>query len=328
MSLELQLPKFNHPEVAIFYKKDLSIAKTEVEKILTLPRATLIEDMETIILDLMERDKVLRTQEHDDQWFAFQFHAMWVLVELDAKESLSSLLQLLKQEDDFSNFWFVDYLTEDLWEIFYFLGGDQLEDLKEILLSPGAWVNRIVASTTVEQIYFHQEARRAEILDWYHSVLDAFLAMEDTDKALDSSVVSTIVTDLISFGEEGFIPKIKALGERDLIDPMFAGNATAIAQEIRNPRYSKTYLKREIKTSIFDRYEDAMKWHGYAMKYNEEYRKKNTYEQPPSSDSIFSLPTNTLPPKVQPIKKEKKIGRNEPCPCGSGKKYKKCCLRK
>ena len=24
----------------------------------------------------------------------------------------------------------------------------------------------------------------------------------------------------------------------------------------------------------------------------------------------------------------KKIGRNEPCPCGSGKKYKKCCLEK
>lgn len=27
-----------------------------------------------------------------------------------------------------------------------------------------------------------------------------------------------------------------------------------------------------------------------------------------------------------PIRKEKKVGRNEPCPCGSGKKYKKCCL--
>ena len=23
-----------------------------------------------------------------------------------------------------------------------------------------------------------------------------------------------------------------------------------------------------------------------------------------------------------------KTGRNEPCPCGSGKKYKKCCLKK
>jgi preprotein translocase subunit SecA len=25
------------------------------------------------------------------------------------------------------------------------------------------------------------------------------------------------------------------------------------------------------------------------------------------------------------VRKNKKIGRNDPCPCGSGKKYKKCC---
>jgi uncharacterized protein YchJ len=30
-------------------------------------------------------------------------------------------------------------------------------------------------------------------------------------------------------------------------------------------------------------------------------------------------------PKVTPIVNEPKIGRNDPCPCGSGKKYKKCC---
>ena len=24
----------------------------------------------------------------------------------------------------------------------------------------------------------------------------------------------------------------------------------------------------------------------------------------------------------------KKVGRNDPCPCGSGKKYKKCCDKK
>jgi preprotein translocase subunit SecA len=29
-------------------------------------------------------------------------------------------------------------------------------------------------------------------------------------------------------------------------------------------------------------------------------------------------------PKTQPIRVEKKVGRNEPCPCGSGKKYKQC----
>ena len=32
-------------------------------------------------------------------------------------------------------------------------------------------------------------------------------------------------------------------------------------------------------------------------------------------------------PKTRPIVRDnKKIGRNDPCPCGSGKKYKNCCL--
>mgnify|MGYP001375464873 CR=1 FL=1 len=30
--------------------------------------------------------------------------------------------------------------------------------------------------------------------------------------------------------------------------------------------------------------------------------------------------------KLEPTKVEKKVGRNDPCPCGSGKKHKKCCL--
>jgi len=31
--------------------------------------------------------------------------------------------------------------------------------------------------------------------------------------------------------------------------------------------------------------------------------------------------------RKDPVKRDKKVGRNEPCPCGSGKKYKKCCGR-
>ena len=32
--------------------------------------------------------------------------------------------------------------------------------------------------------------------------------------------------------------------------------------------------------------------------------------------------------KKQPVRSEKKAGPNDPCPCGSGKKYKKCCMQK
>jgi len=34
------------------------------------------------------------------------------------------------------------------------------------------------------------------------------------------------------------------------------------------------------------------------------------------------------PTSVQLARNPAKIGRNEPCPCGSGKKFKKCCLIK
>jgi preprotein translocase subunit SecA len=33
--------------------------------------------------------------------------------------------------------------------------------------------------------------------------------------------------------------------------------------------------------------------------------------------------------KLEPIRnREQRVGRNDPCPCGSGKKFKNCCMRK
>ena len=39
---------------------------------------------------------------------------------------------------------------------------------------------------------------------------------------------------------------------------------------------------------------------------------------------VKTKPLKSLSTKAK-SKKRKKIGRNDPCPCGSGKKYKKCC---
>ena len=35
--------------------------------------------------------------------------------------------------------------------------------------------------------------------------------------------------------------------------------------------------------------------------------------------------TSTTAVKKTPVVNSGKVGRNDPCPCGSGKKYKKCC---
>jgi preprotein translocase subunit SecA len=43
-----------------------------------------------------------------------------------------------------------------------------------------------------------------------------------------------------------------------------------------------------------------------------------------TEDFIMSHGTSGAAPET--VKREgKKVGRNDPCPCGSGKKYKKCC---
>jgi preprotein translocase subunit SecA len=46
----------------------------------------------------------------------------------------------------------------------------------------------------------------------------------------------------------------------------------------------------------------------------------------PSARPGQQLQTNAgaTPQKPQPVHVEKKIGRNDPCPCGSGKKFKNC----
>ena len=63
---------------------------------------------------------------------------------------------------------------------------------------------------------------------------------------------------------------------------------------------------------------DESKWYQQQLdKFENSFKKWKTGE-----DEIFDEFTV---PKQIPVVKEKKIYPNDPCPCGSGKKYKKCC---
>lgn len=67
--------------------------------------------------------------------------------------------------------------------------------------------------------------------------------------------------------------------------------------------------------------EDESKWYQQQLdKFEESIRNWEMDE-----DEIFD---EFMAPKQIPIVKEKKIYPNDPCPCGSGKKYKKCCGKK
>jgi len=89
-------------------------------------------------------------------------------------------------------------------------------------------------------------------------------------------------------------------------------------------------LKRETQRRapfLFERYtvgkEDVERWE----------RRVEGLPPLPRKPALISRPSvpSELPsqPIVEPVRNHApKVGRNEPCPCGSGKKYKKCCIDK
>ncbi|MEW6418363.1 MAG: preprotein translocase subunit SecA [Nitrospirota bacterium] len=54
-------------------------------------------------------------------------------------------------------------------------------------------------------------------------------------------------------------------------------------------------------------------------------QKKETVKKEPVRRASLNYNRGEGSSPAQPVRRGKKVGRNEPCPCGSGKKFKKCC---
>jgi len=59
-------------------------------------------------------------------------------------------------------------------------------------------------------------------------------------------------------------------------------------------------------------------WHGFSQEYRDEMDRR-------ARASVAMPQMGTQPTVRNPFKG---VGRNHPCPCGSGKKFKKCCLNR
>lgn len=78
-------------------------------------------------------------------------------------------------------------------------------------------------------------------------------------------------------------------------------------------------------------YDGANKNIGLSSKLLEDYNKllldKDYLSRLDNNYNLLKATVKSETEYPMPVVKLKKIGRNEACPCGSGKKYKKCCLQ-
>ncbi len=91
------------------------------------------------------------------------------------------------------------------------------------------------------------------------------------------------------------------------------------------PSIKKAYEKESVDYSIQGDYEDVEIYMGVRKTRTTPANYPGLFEGIPFfEDLIPSIDNEHGTQAILP--KKKKIGRNDPCPCGSGKKYKKCCL--
>lgn len=314
-------PEFNHPEIRQLYENGMRIDHQVIKEILGLPRATLINDLETILNDIVVRYEYFKNKVDEDGWveekYTFHIHAIFLLTELNATESLGKVLHLLRQDEKLLEFWFGDFLSAEVWMIIYQLGNKQLEKLKNFVLVPNIYTfARAQISDAVVQIAYHGPERKPEIVRWIKDVLTYLLNNKDDEGLIDSDFIALIICDIIQLKAKELLPLVKTFFDNGLVSIGICGNFEVVEDDTIN-RPEKDYYKRKL-YNIYDRYTNVLTtWAGYKEEKEEgpDYGKLNDYDLPAFQREELDLP-------------ELKIGRNRPCPCGSGKKYKKCCMNK
>lgn len=313
-----ELPVFENPVINRLYENDISIDHELIREILALPRQSLITDLEKVINDALCRFEFFDNMVEDEGWneelMSFPIHAVFLLGEIRAEQSLEKVLDLFRQNSDFLELWFGDHITETLWEPVYYLGSNLLDKLKLFIQEPGLYTYaKSLVSNAVTQIPLHQPKRKEEVIHWYKDLFQFFIHSKIEDNVIDSELIGFLVSDVMEFNAVSLKGEIVKLFELGYVSASIAGGAKEVLKNLETPPQFDPKLEL---LNIFDRYQMiTTSWAGYTNE-EEEYTDDQIY------DDYAEFP-GMLPAPNKP-----KVGRNDPCPCGSGKKYKKCCLNK
>lgn len=332
-------PSLKHEEIKQLYQYGHEISKSTVESILALPRETLIDDLEEVLREAAENFSTYNeaalngSKEH---LFYAPLHTFLMLGELASENSLPIFEQFLRQDTDVLGFWFGDALTELLGQCVYNISKQDITKVIPFIQEP---VRDIFAKSAhqdalVKYLLLQQASPiRTGVIEQTKKLVHELVAQaKKSDEWTDENdTLSLFVLGLAMEGIVELSAEIKMVVKADLMmeyEPSDWSEVQAMLSETPEIPTINTIHEQYAELKAWDESVgisgDSSDFDEYKAEEDELYEhflKEMEREEKLEGNTIYSSST--------PFKHETpKVGRNEPCPCGSGKKYKKCCLKK
>jgi hypothetical protein len=257
-------------------------------------------------------------------------YAVEILGRVRYRPALEAMVRRFAEADDTTG----DFLLEAMQEGVPRVGGADAVPLIEAAFADASWSFRIYAADALGRIMHPaSEAAILRLLDDEADVEDAWDQLADAALKLCSREAASRIWQRIAVDHD-FDAQLFDL-EQDLVAVALMTNldfpelgelrAEVVAKDVER--------RRQIESGAFDRMADefAQAFRGAGTADDDDF--DDDYDDwaddepgypalPDRLDDHYARPT-------LPIRNDQpKVGRNDPCPCGSGKKYKKCCLGK
>jgi len=303
-----RLPQFENKIIEELYKYDFRLPPGILKEILDLPDESLIQDLKKVLDDSIARYQYFEQDQNvtGDQTY-FLLHAIFILAEKRRVDCLPDIFYTLKNGEAYTEFYFGSTKTELLWTAFYKLADNDVSALFTFLQAPNVdTFSKTPVNQALEQLFYHQQNLRESILEGYRKLGAFFIADQDDETVMDTHVIADVVCTMRDIAVDEFRDQIKELYENNLVYLGYAGNFESLMKYHRNEERKKKTIP-----TIYKMYEEVIAtWTGY---------REDEEDENADADDYYEV-------QKPIVRTGPKIGRNDPCPCGSGKKYKKCCL--
>ncbi len=257
------------------------------------------------LVDLGEEAREEDDENHGDQ--GLTMFAVFLLAQFREPEAYPLIYRLVSLWEESAFFHLGDIVTEGLSRILASVCHGDTSLIKKLVESNG--INPYVRSAALHSLitlYSEQALSRDDLLAYFTNLFRLHPIREP--HLIWNSLV--ICSEAMRFSE--LLPDIRQAYKEGLATNRFAA-LKDVEVEIKT-EYDDLQRLSYDKYYITDTIAELKSWAAF----QEEYLKPA--DAPYDDDDYFSI-------SAPVINQAAKVGRNEPCPCGSGKKFKKCCGR-